>query len=265
MKDKKDAKIVVIEEDDDVRNVLCRMLSVGEYSVCASFRSFQEGSDFLRDKKVDLILCDGLCGEMIAQPNAAEVAETLRTSNTYALNRNVHFVITDAYLSGGFFPDGKIKYADGYLTKPFSIAALFYCIDKLLARESADSGKTETIAKKVLIADAELGARTVFDSFVRHLYNHSSTVLAETPDSALEYLSAGKFDLVLCGWSDVARKMRTAPEYAVNRETPFIFQLGEQFAEQRFADGFYRTSAPLATLEEMLARFLGAPERQYLG
>ncbi len=117
-------KILIIEDNDDIRENLEEIFSLSNYNVITA----ENGSIGIKkalSESPNIILCD------IAMPvkNGYEVLESLKNHNTA---HQIPFVFLTASAQEKDIAMGKASKADYYLTKPFDTSDLLNIIKKLL-------------------------------------------------------------------------------------------------------------------------------------
>jgi len=143
-------KILVIEDDANIRESLMELLEMKSYEVVAA----ENGVDGLRlaaEHKPDLILCD----VMMPGLNGYEVIERVRASAELA---RVPFIFLSAKAMDQDISYGKQLGANSYLTKPFRANELFTVVDDLLnGNRGGNSGLGQLMDTLQILAD-ELNA-----------------------------------------------------------------------------------------------------------
>ena len=117
-------KILVIEDNDDIRENLEEILELSEYQVSTA-ENGAIGIEKASKEQYDLIICD------IAMPlkNGYEVFKTL---SPLLQSQQTPFIFLTASAQERDIAKGKISGADAYLTKPFQIDFLLETISNLL-------------------------------------------------------------------------------------------------------------------------------------
>lgn len=143
-------KILVIEDDANIRESLMELLEMKSYKVVVA----ENGVDGLRlaaEHKPDLILCD----VMMPGLNGYEVIERVRASAELA---RVPFIFLSAKAMDQDISYGKQLGANSYLTKPFRANELFTVVDDLLnGNRGGNSGLGQLMDTLQILAD-ELNA-----------------------------------------------------------------------------------------------------------
>ena len=116
--------ILVIEDDNHIRDEICLLLELEDFSV-ASAGNGLEGMNELQTKRPDLIFCDVLMPVMDGHEFVAE----LRADHTFA---EIPLVFLSARTTPEDIQKGMQLGANAYLTKPFSVDDLLNTIGDLL-------------------------------------------------------------------------------------------------------------------------------------
>jgi CheY-like chemotaxis protein len=117
------AKILVVEDETDIRGNLARFLRLEGHAVVEAVDGI-DGVATAQSEKPDLILCD------ISMPglNGYEVLEKLRASPE---THGIPFVFVSASVEPGKQARGVEMGAKAYVTKPFNLAAMRELIKSL--------------------------------------------------------------------------------------------------------------------------------------
>jgi DNA-binding response OmpR family regulator len=120
-------KILVIEDDTNIRNNVVEILEVNGYKPKAAVDG-EEAIDILKSYLPDLIISD------ILMPNLTglELKERLETSNTL---KKIPFIFLSAKADLQDIREGMNLGADDYLTKPFKLADLLKTIKIRLSKQ----------------------------------------------------------------------------------------------------------------------------------
>lgn len=132
------AKIVVIEDADDVRANLVELLEAEDHEVWAGHNGLV-GLELVRHHLPDLILCDVLMPEMDGH---GVLAELRRDSRTTA----IPFIFLTARADRREIRDGMVMGADDYLTKPYTRSEVLQAIATRLNRQATT---TDIFEKKL--------------------------------------------------------------------------------------------------------------------
>lgn len=120
------SKILIIEDDVNIRETLCDILEHKGYEIIAADDG-QAGILKAARYKPDLIICD----IMMPKLNGYQVLDVVR--NNRWLTRKP-FIFLSAKSSKEEVFEGLLKGANEYITKPFTNNELFSAIDKLLSQ-----------------------------------------------------------------------------------------------------------------------------------
>ncbi len=124
-------KILVIEDEKDIQNIIKAFLENAEYKVETADDGL-EGINLIQDNNYDLVLLD----IMMPKIDGFVVCEMIRK------NSNVPIIILTALTDEESQLKGFDKLADDYITKPFSMPVVLKHIEAIFRR-------TENINKKV--------------------------------------------------------------------------------------------------------------------
>lgn len=150
--------ILVIEDDEDINRLLCRIVSQSGYSAKAAYSGTEAGI-YLESQKWDMVLLDlmlpGLSGEAILK--------MLRKES------NVPIIIISAKPETQTKIDTLRAGADDYITKPFDIEEVSARIDSCLRRykPSTDVPTATQIHHKDLVLDTEAKAVAVLNKEIK--------------------------------------------------------------------------------------------------
>lgn len=129
------AKILIIEDADDVRENLVELLEAEEHQVMAGHNGLV-GLEMARKHQPDLILCDVLMPEMDGHGVLAALREDSRTANT-------PFIFLTARAEKDDIRSGMVMGADDYLTKPYTRAEVLDAIASRLNRQASTADMFE--------------------------------------------------------------------------------------------------------------------------
>ncbi len=104
-------KVLVIEDNYDIRLSVCEILTHNNYSVCDA-EDGEMGIAVLNEEHPDVVLCD----VMMPNKDGWETLEYIRKSNRF---KNVPFIFTTAMSNTKDMRKGMMLGADDYITKPF--------------------------------------------------------------------------------------------------------------------------------------------------
>ena len=118
------AKVLVIEDDDDVRKTVCRMLRAGGHDAIETSQGKDGMAALLRDEP-DLVVTDLI---MPGQDGIETIAKIREVSG-------LPIIAMSGQRQDGFTPlvDARLMGADITLTKPFTVDALLAAVNDLLA------------------------------------------------------------------------------------------------------------------------------------
>jgi len=125
------AKILVVEDEKDVRELICYNLDKGGYETDTAFTG-QMALEKAIDDKPDLILLD----IMLPEIDGLEVCYNLKNNGE---TKSIPVVMLTAKSSEEDINKGLEMGADGYITKPFSIRDLMTHIQTILHQETLDA------------------------------------------------------------------------------------------------------------------------------
>lgn len=121
-------KILVVEDDKDVRQNICDLLEAEKYHVVTANNGL-EALEVLQDYFPDLIICDVMMPEM----NGHELLEKIATIVNYA---SIPFVFLTAKADPNDHRNSMNLGADDYLTKPFTREQLLSVIKARLKKSA---------------------------------------------------------------------------------------------------------------------------------
>ncbi len=199
-----DTNILIVEDDDALREALCETVQIAGYNAISAAHG-NAALNFLSDTDVDLVISDI---QMTPLDGNALLREIRRR------NRTLPVVLMTAYGTIQAAVDAMRSGATDYLVKPFEAEVLLGHIDQWVAKENAspDAGmvaedsKTKEVvelARRVAASDAvvmitgESGVGK--EEFFRLLHQHSSRAArkpvaincAAIPDNMLEAMLFG--------------------------------------------------------------------------
>ncbi len=128
------SKILVIEDNLEVRENLCEILELANYEVISASNGF-DGVNQTKEHLPDLILCDVMMPEL-------DGFGVLKILNGDAKTFDIPFIFLTAKTAHEDFRKGMGLGADDYLTKPFDDIDLLNAIEMRLKKHkrSSDSG-----------------------------------------------------------------------------------------------------------------------------
>ncbi len=119
-------KILVIEDNFEVRDNLCEILQLAQYEVFQAPNG-KEGVKKALEHRPDLILCDVMMPEL-------DGFGTLKILNQHPASRDIPFIFLTAKAEKTDFRKGMGLGADDYITKPFDDTELLESIQIRLAK-----------------------------------------------------------------------------------------------------------------------------------
>ncbi|MEG4234049.1 EAL domain-containing response regulator [Microcoleus sp. Pol11C3] len=259
-------KILVIEDDELIRETLLQLLESHSYRVIAA-ENGRAGVQMALSEIPDLILCDVQMPEL-------DGYDVLRTLRQNSLAATIPFIFLTAQSEKTDFRRGMELGADDYLTKPFTKAELLGAIASRVL-------KRQTITQPLTVALHQAEAR------LKDLVNDSTKVTTLSPEKfALEALlrhalAQGEFQVyyqpqvniatgqvigaeALVRWQNPDRGIISPAEFIpLAEETGLIIQIGEWVllsacaqAASWLAAGF----SPFTISVNLSARQLSDPE-----
>ncbi len=180
-------KILIIEDEDAIRENIAEMLSICGYQVEVAANG-REGISQTLVFKPDVIVCDIMMPFM----NGYQVLETLRSSNSQA---NTPFIFLTSMANPSEIREGMLIGADDYLTKPFTFSDLIAAIESRLKREKLRKEELNTQIKeyqynlnKVSTHEYNTPLSSML-GFLNLLSNHYSSFDKEETISMLELIT----------------------------------------------------------------------------
>ena len=137
-------KILVVEDEKDIQNIIKAFLENAEYKV----ETADDGLDainFIQKNNYDLILLD----IMLPKIDGFTVCEMIRK------NSNVPIIILTALTDEESQLKGFDKLADDYITKPFSMPVLLKHIEAIFRRTNNSNENTSILKYKNIILNTE--------------------------------------------------------------------------------------------------------------
>jgi len=198
-------KILVIEDDELIRETLLQLLESHSYRVIVA-QNGRVGVQMALSEIPDLILCD----VQMPEQDGYEVLGTLRQNSLAA---TIPFIFLTARDAKADFRQGMELGADDYLTKPFTKAELLGAIASRLS-------KRQTITQPLTVALQQAEAR------LKDLANDSTTTNAVSPEKlALEALlrralAQGEFQVYYQPQVDIATGQIIGAEALVRWQNP---------------------------------------------
>lgn len=198
-------KILVIEDDELIRETLLQLLESQSYRVIVA-QNGRVGVQMALSEIPDLILCD-------VQMPEQDGYEVLRTLRQNSLAATIPFIFLTAQGGKADFRRGMELGADDYLTKPFTKA-------ELLGAISSRVSKRQTITQPLTVALQQAEAR------LNDLVNDSTSVAVVCPEKlALEALlrralAQGEFQVYYQPQVDIATGQIIGAEALVRWQNP---------------------------------------------
>lgn len=137
-------KILVVEDEKDIQNIIKAFLENAEYKV----ETADDGLDainFIQKNNYDLILLD----IMLPKIDGFTVCEMIRK------NSNIPIIILTALTDEESQLKGFDKLADDYITKPFSMPVLLKHIEAIFRRTNNSNENTSILKYKNIILNTE--------------------------------------------------------------------------------------------------------------
>ena len=131
----KEYKVMVIDDDDDVRGLLESQL--GKYFTISTAANGAEGLEKLGDEQPDIVVCNVMMPEM----DGFEFTKRLKSNFNIS---HIPVILLTAYSSEEHQLKGIRAGADSYITKPFSVKYLLMRIVKLIEQREKLQRKFET-------------------------------------------------------------------------------------------------------------------------
>ncbi|MGD8779276.1 MAG: response regulator [Ignavibacteria bacterium] len=129
------AKILVIEDDANIRENICEFLELNDYSVVVAVNG-KEGLLLANEFKPDLIICD----IMMPKLSGYEVKENLAVN---PVTSKIPFIFLTAKTDLKDIREGMMLGADDYIVKPFKNDELLKSIEVRLSRISELASSVE--------------------------------------------------------------------------------------------------------------------------
>jgi two-component system, OmpR family, alkaline phosphatase synthesis response regulator PhoP len=177
-------KILVIEDELDVRENLVDLLEANDYEVRSAENGFL-GAVLALEHIPDLIVCD----VMMPEVDGHEVLQALRQSSTTAM---IPFIFLTAMADIQSIRKGMELGADDYLTKPFENIDLLKAIEVKIERKNAIEkiyvkDEISEALSKVLIAahmleNTEIEKRNQFIEIIGNVCVFEIELLSKMPD-----------------------------------------------------------------------------------
>ncbi len=177
------AKILVVDDEADIRKILRLLLQKKGYSVVEANNGISAVETVLKDD-IDLVVMDIMMPQMSGIEATAEIRKTSTVPILFLTAKSLVSDKEGAYLSGG----------DDYLVKPFSSVELIMKVEALLRRYMIYRGKPDTDTRVTLAGGimVDISAKEVYkegnkvelrdreaDMFF-YLYEHAGEVVDTT-------------------------------------------------------------------------------------
>lgn len=137
-------KILIIEDDAAIQNILTEPLTAEGYEVASAFDG-AEGITEFQKQEYDLILLD----LMLPKIDGYTVCEMIRRES------QIPIIILTALDSEDAQIKGFDKLADDYITKPFSVKLVLKRVEALLRRTSSDVLSDTIRYKEIALSESE--------------------------------------------------------------------------------------------------------------
>ncbi|MEN3330269.1 MAG: hypothetical protein V7638_5076 [Acidobacteriota bacterium] len=153
-----EARILVVDDSDDLRTVFCRLLSRAGYDVLSA-NTGEECLRLVTEQQPDLVLLDVVLPDMSGIEVCKRIKSEQRTGGPLVLS------ISGTRTSGTSQAESLDGGADGYITKPIDGQALLAHVNALLRTKGAEQAVQEIndqLENSVLQRTAELTAANAF-------------------------------------------------------------------------------------------------------
>lgn len=160
-------KVLVVDDEDDIRRLLKRVLSDRNLTVIEAARG-SEALQMVRDHSPDLILLDA----MLPEVHGFDICRRIKESQKYG---HIPIIMISAVYRGWrFAEDLKESYGvDGFLEKPFKIADVLAAVDAALSAGGAaaprDENTISAAAGEALAQGIEAYRQGDLDTAIGHL------------------------------------------------------------------------------------------------
>ncbi len=142
-----DSKILVIEDETDIRELIFLQLQLKNYTVFTA-SSGKEAQELIEERDFDLFLID----RMLPDINGLELCNSLRSSEK---NRSTPIILITALAEADNIVEGLDAGADDYITKPFDLSILQARVRAQLRRHGPKEPKTKVSFGKLVIDEAK--------------------------------------------------------------------------------------------------------------
>lgn len=186
--DNKSIKVLVVDDESDIRKIVRLLLQSKGYSVCEAANG-SLALETVKTDSIDLIIMDIMMPQMSGVEATAEIRKVSMAPVLFLTAKSMDRDKESAYGSGG----------DDYLVKPFSSAELLLKVESLLRRYMVYKGKEELSSDRIhLSCDVEVdvenhavykngrnpGLRDKENDIFFFLFEHRGEVLS--PDTIYE-------------------------------------------------------------------------------
>lgn len=164
---KEKPSILLVEDNDDLRNVMGRILT--DYFTLTEASCGETALLQLEDKKIDLIVSDIMMPGMNGFELCKKVKEKFET-------KHIPIILLTAKTSDVDRIEGYEAGADGYICKPLNISVLLAKIDNLLKRNEAYNGDSR---KQLIFEAKQLDYTSQDEEFLRRAVEYVNTHLSD--------------------------------------------------------------------------------------
>jgi len=157
-RDMSEARILVVDDSDDLRTVFCRLLTRAGYDVLSA-KTGEECLRLVEEQQPDLVLLDVVLPDMSGIDVCKQIKSGEQTGGPLVLS------ISGTRTSGSSQAESLDGGADGYITKPIDGQALLAHVNALLRTKKAEQAVQEIndqLENSVLQRTAELMATNAF-------------------------------------------------------------------------------------------------------
>lgn len=182
-------KILVIEDNEDIRENLCEILELAGYATYAA-ENGKIGVEIAEKEHPDLIICD------IMMP-VLDGFGVLKILSNKATTANIPFVFLTAKTEKGDFRQGMSLGADDYITKPFESKELLEVIElRLKKHERIQKSFTEEAPDLHVFVNEVKAAEALYNLAIdresRVFKKKDSIYLENTVPRQVYFLNKGK-------------------------------------------------------------------------
>ncbi len=176
------AKILVVDDEADIRKIVRLLLQKKGYSVIEASNGISAVEAVLRDD-IDLVIMDIMMPQMSGIDASVEIRKTSTAPILFLTAKSLVSDKESAYLSGG----------DDYLVKPFSSVELIIKVEALLRRYMVYKGKqhdsrislaggvmVDAEAREVYRGGAKIDLRDRESDMFFYLFEHAGEVVDTT-------------------------------------------------------------------------------------